>query len=53
MKSPAFLSRPHFYLADNYYKDQFQIGMHPHPENHESFFLIEPHTSIPLQVGQY
>jgi len=50
MKSPAFLSRPHFYLADNYYKDQFQIGIHPHPEDHESFFLIEPHTSIPLQV---
>jgi len=50
MKSPAFLSRPHFYLADNHYRDQFQIGIHPHPENHESFFLIEPHTSIPLQV---
>jgi len=50
MKSPAFLSRPHFYMADSYYKDQFQIGIHPHPENHESFFLIEPHTSIPLQV---
>ena len=50
MKSPAFLSRPHFYRADNYYGEQFQIGIQPRPENHESFFLIEPHTSIPLQV---
>jgi len=49
MKSPAFLSRPHFYLADNFYRNQFQIGMNPVPD-HESFFLIEPHTSIPLQV---
>jgi len=50
MKSPAFLSRPHFYQADSYYGQQFQIGIQPRPDKHESFFLIEPHTSIPLQV---
>jgi len=50
MKSPAFLSRPHFHMADKFYPDQFQYGIKPLQEKHESFFLIEPMSSIPLQV---
>jgi len=51
MKAPAYLSRPHFDKADNYYARQFQVGIHPETEEHESYFLIEPHTSIPLEVN--
>ena len=50
MKAPAYLSRPHFDKADPYYANQFQYGIHPEPEKHDSYFLIEPHTSIPLEV---
>ena len=50
MKAPAFLSRPHFDKADSYYARQFQIGVHPETEKHDSYFLIEPHTSVPLEV---
>ena len=51
MKSPAFLSRPHFYNADPFYADQFQYGINPDPSRHESHFLIEPKSSIPLEVS--
>ena len=50
MNAPAFLSRPHFDKADRFYAKQFQIGVHPETEKHDSYFLIEPHTSIPLEV---
>lgn len=51
LKSPAFISRPHFLGADPFYLDQFQYGIHPDPERHESSFLIEPKSSIPLKVS--
>ena len=50
VKSPAFVSRPHFYLADPYYIEQFQYGLHPDPNLHESFFWLEPRSSIPIKV---
>jgi hypothetical protein len=50
MKSPSFVSRPHFLGADPFYQDQFQYGIHPDPERHESTILIEPKSSIPLKV---
>ena len=52
MKSPAFLSRPHFHLADPSYAAQFQSGLRADPERHDSHFLIEPLSSIPLKVSQ-
>ena len=51
MKSPAFISRPHFYNADPFYKDQFQYGINPDADRHESYFLIEPKSSIPVKVS--
>jgi len=51
LNSPAFVSRPHFYAADPSYVDQFQYGISPDPAKHESYFLIEPKTSIPLKVS--
>lgn len=51
MKSPAYISRPHFYNADPFYKNQFQYGINPDAGKHESYFLIEPKSSIPLKVS--
>jgi len=48
--SPAYLSRPHFYKADSSYAEQLQMGTRPDPERHESYFMIEPQTSIPVKV---
>ena len=50
MKSPTFVSRPHFYQADQSYLRQFQYGLNPDPQKHESVFMIEPMSSIPLKV---
>ena len=48
-KSPTFVSRPHFHLADPYYKEQFQFGI-MESENFGSHILIEPLSSIPIRV---
>jgi len=50
MKSPAFVSRPHFYKADESYIKQFQYGMMPDPAKHDSVFWVEPESSIPVKV---
>lgn len=50
--SPAFLSFPHFYLADPFYVDQFEDGsLLPHPDNHESRIRLEPVLSH-VQFGK-
>ena len=49
-KSPVFVSRPHFYLADETYLRQFQYGLSPDPDRHNSVFWMEPMSSIPLKV---
>ena len=50
VKSPAFVSRPHFHLADPFYAEQFQFGVHPDRNLHESSFWLEPQSSIPIKV---
>lgn len=50
-KSPVYVSRPHFYLADQSYLKQFQHGLEPDPEKHDSGFWLEPMSSIPLKVN--
>ena len=50
MKSPAFVSRPHFYQADPSYLSQFQYGMRPDSRRHGSSFWVEPESSIPVKV---
>ena len=50
-KSPVFVSRPHFYLADETYQRQFQYGLSPDPDRHNSVFWMEPMSSIPLKVN--
>jgi len=50
MESPAFISRPHFHLADPFYREQFQYGIQAKEGEHDSAFLVEPQSSIPLRV---
>lgn len=47
--APAFISFPHFYLADHWYLDNVK-GMNPKKELHEFFLAVEPKTGIPLEV---
>ncbi|XP_047356579.1 protein croquemort isoform X1 [Vespa velutina] len=47
--APAFISLPHFYLADNSYGKAVK-GLEPSKEKHETFVIIEPKTGVPLQV---
>ena len=50
VKSPAFVSRPHFHLADPFYRDQFQFGLEADPSLHDSSIWVEPASSIPVKV---
>jgi len=50
MESPTFVSRPHFHLADPFYKEQFQYGIQAIPGDHDSSFWVEPQSSIPVKV---
>jgi len=51
VKSPAFVSRPHFHLADKVYSDQFQYGMSANTDDrYQSYIWIEPRSSIPIKV---
>ncbi|EFN76142.1 Protein croquemort [Harpegnathos saltator] len=47
--APAFVSMPHFYLADSTYINAV-TGMKPNRQKHELSMVIEPTTGIPLQV---
>ncbi|KAJ8669368.1 hypothetical protein QAD02_000627 [Eretmocerus hayati] len=47
--APAFVSLPHFYLADKSYRQKID-GMNPNKEDHQFTLLIEPDTGIPIQV---
>ena len=49
-KSPVFVSRPHFHLADPFYKEQFQYGIETKEGVYDSSFWVEPKTSIPVKV---
>ncbi|KAF5278411.1 hypothetical protein FQA39_LY05900 [Lamprigera yunnana] len=48
--TPAFVSLPHFYGADPYYKNMVD-GLHPEKSKHELFIALEPRTGIPLDVA--
>ena len=51
MKSPVFVSRPHFHLADPAYLTQFQSGLSPEEEKHNSLLWLEPMTSVPVKFN--
>ncbi|XP_034173677.1 protein croquemort [Osmia lignaria lignaria] len=47
--APAFISLPHFYLADPSYRENI-TGMIPDKEKHELSISLEPKTGVPLKV---
>jgi hypothetical protein len=47
--APAFVSYPHFYLADPAYLSMVS-GLKPDKEEHEFFIAMEPMTGIPLSI---
>lgn len=47
--APAFVSFPHFYIADEVYQNAVE-GMHPTKEDHEFSIAMEPRTGIPLKI---
>lgn len=47
--APAFVSFPHFYLADESYLEGIE-GLSPDKEKHELFVALEPEIGIPLEV---
>ncbi|XP_057325256.1 protein croquemort-like isoform X2 [Microplitis mediator] len=47
--APAFISLPHFYLADPSYLNAVD-GLSPSKDKHEFSMLVEPNFGIPLQV---
>ncbi|XP_024942403.1 protein croquemort isoform X2 [Cephus cinctus] len=47
--APAFISLPHFYLADESYRNSI-TGMNPNKEKHEFSMTFEPTTGIPIQI---
>merc|ERR1712071_605608 len=49
--TPAFVSFPHFYAADDYYKNQFEPGsIDPDQDKHEFRIDLNPRMSVPLAV---
>ncbi|KAH0569073.1 protein croquemort-like isoform X2 [Cotesia glomerata] len=48
--APAFISLPHFYLADPSYLDAVD-GLSPSRNKHEFSMLVEPNFGVPLRVN--
>ncbi|XP_049825734.1 protein croquemort isoform X2 [Aethina tumida] len=47
--APAYVSYPHFYLADPWYREQID-GMEPNSAEHVFYLSLEPSTGLPLNV---
>ncbi|XP_059617325.1 protein croquemort-like [Phlebotomus argentipes] len=47
--APAFMSFPHFYLADSSYSDAI-AGLNASREEHEFYMALQPQTGIPLDI---
>lgn len=48
--APAFISYPHFYLADPSFADAID-GLNASQEKHEFSISLEPNTGIPVEVN--
>lgn len=47
---PIALSYPHFYMADPTVLSSVE-GLNPRPEVHESYFLIQPQSGLPVDLA--
>lgn len=48
--APAFISLPHFYLADPSYRENIG-GMNPQKDKHQITMSLEPKTGVPLKIN--
>ncbi|XP_058444161.1 protein peste-like [Malaya genurostris] len=48
--APFYMSFPHFYLADPFYREQME-GLSPNRDKHQFFFTIEPTTGVVLNAS--
>lgn len=48
--TPVFMSYPHFFNADPFYRQQV-LGLMPSKKRHEFYMILEPTTGIPLEVA--
>ena len=48
--SPAFVSFPHYYLADPFFQNQVD-GLEPDEKLHQFHVDLEPRTAVPLRVS--
>ncbi|XP_055524127.1 protein peste-like [Wyeomyia smithii] len=48
--APFYMSFPHFYLGDPYYREHID-GMQPNKDRHQFFFTIEPTTGLVLNAS--
>lgn len=48
--APVYISNPHFYLADPDLLDAVE-GLKPNQTLHESYFKIQPVSTLPLKLG--
>lgn len=47
--APAFMSYPHFYLADSSYTSTIS-GMKPNASKHEFYISLDPQYGVPLEI---
>lgn len=50
--APAFVSYPHFYLADEYYRDSV-VGMTPSEDKHDIYIVMEPVSYFSQEFSRY
>ncbi|KAL1505376.1 hypothetical protein ABEB36_004959 [Hypothenemus hampei] len=50
--SPSFLSFPHFYAADPYYRNLIE-GMQPNRSRHQFYIIVEPKSGIIMDIGAH
>ncbi|XP_019763180.2 protein peste isoform X2 [Dendroctonus ponderosae] len=48
--SPSYVSLPHFFAADPYYRELID-GMQPDRKKHEFYIVIEPKSGIIMDIG--
>ncbi|KAK6635773.1 hypothetical protein RUM44_001027 [Polyplax serrata] len=47
--APVFMSYPHFYSADPYYRNSMR-GMHPDKNKHRFYIALEPRTGLQVDI---
>lgn len=48
-RGPIYVSHPHFYMTDEYYRRN-TTGLHPNPAEHGMYVVMEPTLGIPLSL---